>query len=414
MGKSAQFPLFTWLPDAMEGPTPVSALIHAATMVAAGVYLLVRIFPIFTPDALTVVACIGMVTAIIGALSALFQHDLKKVLAYSTISQLGLMIMAIGLGIVNAALLHLFTHAFFKACLFLSAGSVIHALHQAQSREHHHFDVQDIRNMGGLRRKLPVTFFSFLLGGASLAGIPFFSGFLSKEAMLAAAWMNSGFLSWGILVTMIGVSFLTVLYTFRLIWYIFMGEERKTASLPIMEAPAVMRGPVLLLALCSLWLVVSWNPFDFIGWLLPQAYYTHVSWLTTFSILWIGGALATAYFIFRTARFDSNRVLENAFYFDLIFQKFFGKIMHTSASAISYIDRKWIDGIIHGSAYAHVTLAHVTGWIDRAVVDGFVNGLASMTRGVGSVTRSFQGGKIQVYIFWSTMAIIIFLIWTLN
>ena len=414
MGKSAQFPLLTWLPDAMEGPTPVSALIHAATMVAAGVYLMVRVFPLFSSESLTVVACIGMATSIIGSLAALFHYDIKKILAYSTISQLGLMIMAIGLGVVNAALLHLSTHAFFKACLFLSAGAVIHSLHQSQLKSHSHFDPQDIRNMGGLRKKLPVTFFAFLLSGASLAGIPFFSGFLSKEAILAAVWMNSGVLSWCILVTMSGVSFITVLYTFRLLWFVFMGEERKTQALTITEAPAIMRGPIILLAMLSLWFTVSWNPFDFIGWLLPETYYTNVFWITAFSVCWICLALLLSYFIFRQARFDRNKVLENAFYLDLIYQRSFGRIVKAGSGTVNYIDKKWIDGFIHGSAYAHVTLAHISGWIDKAVVDGSVNGLARMAGWVGSMTRSFQGGKIQVYIFWAILTIIIFLIWVLK
>lgn len=415
IGKSAQFPLFSWLPDAMEGPTPVSALIHAATMVAAGVYLLVRVYPLFTPAALTVVAVTGMATALIGSLAALFQYDIKRILAYSTMSQLGLMVMAIGIGIVNAALLHLFTHAFFKACLFLSAGSVIHALHRAQLRAHHHFDVQDVRNLGGLRQKLPVTFITFLLGGASLAGIPFFSGFLSKEAILAAVWTtDSSVLSWTMLVSMVSVSFITVLYTFRMIWYVFMGEARKPLPVAPVEAPVIMRVPVVLLALCSLWLVVSWNPFDFIGWLLPEAYYTHVAWLTAFSIVWIAAALGVSYLTFRTARFDSNALLENAFYIDAAGSKVFGKLVQTCATTASRIDRKWIDGLIHGSAYAHITIAHITGWADRALVDGLVNGVAQLSKGIGSFTRSFQAGKIQVYIFWAILAIIIFLIWTLK
>jgi NADH-quinone oxidoreductase subunit L len=413
-GKSAQFPLFTWLPDAMEGPTPVSALIHAATMVAAGVYLLIRMLPVFTPDALTVVACVGMITSVIGSLTALFQFDIKKVLAYSTISQLGLMVMAIGLGNFNAALLHLYTHAFFKACLFLSAGNVIHALHHAQQKGGEDFDVQDIRNMGGLRKKIPVTFFSFLLGGASLAGIPFFSGFLSKEAILTAVWMNSSMLSWLMLATLAAVSFITVLYTFRMIWYVFMGEERKKISATIHEAPLPMQIPVVLLALCSLWLVVSWNPFDFIGWLLPASHFTHLPWITVFSLLWIIMALIIGYFVFRTARFDSNKLLENGFYFDLVTRRALEKIALSCAGAAHHIDKKWIDGFIHGTAYAHVSLAHITGWVDRALVDGTVNGIASISKGLGSFTRSFQGGKIQLYIFWAILAIIIFLIWTLN
>ena len=165
-GKSAQFPFFAWLPRAMEGPTPVSALIHAATMVAAGVFLLARVFVLFTPPALDVVIIIGSVTALAGALAALKQNDIKRILAYSTISQLGLMLMAIGAGNTAAALLHLFTHAFFKAGLFLCAGAVIHTLHQSQHQSNASFDVQDIRNLGGLRKELPFTFVLCSVGSA--------------------------------------------------------------------------------------------------------------------------------------------------------------------------------------------------------------------------------------------------------
>jgi NADH-quinone oxidoreductase subunit L len=268
--------------------------------------------------------------------------------------------------------------------------------------------------MGGLRRNLPITFFTFLLGGASLAGIPFFSGFLSKEAILAAVWLNNSALSWVMLVTMVGVSFITVLYTFRLLWYIFMGTPRKPLPGPVVEPPLVMRGTVLVLALCSLWLVVSWNPFDSTGWLLPQAYYTHVLWITIFSVVWILAALAVSYRIFNAAQFNGNKLLENGFYLDILYHKTFGGMMQSAATAAAYVDKRWIDGLIHRTAYAHVTVAHITAWFDRAIVDGFVNGLASTARGIGSFTRSFQGGKIQVYIFWAILAIIIFLIWTLK
>lgn len=187
VGKSAQFPLFTWLPEAMEGPTPVSALLHAATMVAAGVFLLIRVNALFTEHALIVVTITGGATAVLGAVCALQQFDIKKILAYSTISQLGLMVLAVGIGAKDAALLHLFTHAFFKAGLFLAAGSVIHALSHSQFHAENNMDVQDIRNLGGLRKKLPVTFLTFCIAGASLAGIPliriYFKGFYFNRCL---------------------------------------------------------------------------------------------------------------------------------------------------------------------------------------------------------------------------------------
>lgn len=414
MGKSAQFPLFTWLPDAMQGPTPVSALIHAATMVAAGVYLLARIFPLFTSISLTVVSGVGAITAIIGALAALSQYDIKKILAYSTISQLGLMIMAIGMEIVNAALLHLFTHAFFKACLFLGAGAVIHSIHQGQQRSHHHFDPQDIRCMGGLRKKLPVTFIAFLISGASLAGIPFFSGFLSKEAILASVWTYNNILSWVIIVTIVGVSFITVMYTFRLIWFVFMGSERDVKAIEIDEPPFVMRSPIILLAVSSLWFIVSWNPFDFTGWMLPVTSHSSSMGITIFSAIWVLVAFILSWLIFKSDRFASNRVLRNGFYIDDAYEKIFPAALPVMASITLKIDRKWIDGFIHFSAYAQITVAHIIAWVDRTVVDGFVTCITKIASWVGALARSFQGGKIQLYIFWSIFAIIIFLIWKLN
>ena len=412
IGKSAQFPLLTWLPDAMEGPTPVSALIHAATMVAAGVYLMIRVFALFTTPALDVVAIIGIVTALIGALAALGQHDLKKILAYSTISQLGLMVTAVGSGTPEAAFIHLFTHAFFKAGLFLAAGSVLHSLHQAQQQAHTHFDVQDIRNLGGLRKKLPIVFIVFIVCGSSLSGLPFFSGFLSKDAILTGltSWAGAA-VSWRWIVvgcTFI-VTFLTMVYTFRMIWTIFMGEEKRTAGLSISEPPVVMQVPLFILAAASLWIIVSWNPFVHTRWINPEL--THNWTITLISMVWVIAALLVAYnYRYRTMHFQ---VLEKGFYLDHVYHWMIKNVGFAIARLTLQLDKKWIDGFIHATAYAQVLVAHVTAWIDRACVDGTVNGFASFVRGVGTVTRSFQDGKIQLYIFWSIFTIIIFLIWTL-
>jgi len=206
VGKSAQFPLHVWLPDAMEGPTPVSALIHAATMVAAGVYLVVRIFALLTPDALLIIAIIGAVTSFIAATIAVTQNDIKKVLAYSTVSQLGYMIMSLGIGAYAFAFFHLVTHAFFKAALFLGSGSVIHSMHHEQ----------DIRHMGGLREKMPITFWTFVIATAALCGIPFTSGFLSKDGILAGALAFGNLTGhWVIPVLGFAVAFLTAFYMSR-------------------------------------------------------------------------------------------------------------------------------------------------------------------------------------------------------
>jgi len=415
MGKSAQFPLLTWLPDAMEGPTPVSALIHAATMVAAGVFLLARVYFIFTSQALDLVIIIGAITSLMGALAALAQYDIKKILAYSTISQLGLMIMAIGANAPEAAMLHLFTHAFFKAGLFLAAGSIIHSLHQAQHLAHVEFDVQDMRNLGGLRKKLPFTFLIFILCGSALASLPFFTGFLSKDAILTALqlWKGSE-LSWKWLMLAVAftVSFITVLYTFRLIWTVFMREEQRTINLSISEPPFALRAPLAILGFASLWLIVSVNPFDYNGWLyagLHAGKHFHFSLMPIISGLWVLLALTSAYFI--REKLIQSSLLMNNFYLDQLYSFFIVKPTSQLARFADHLDRKWIDGIIHATAYGQVILAHFTHWFDRAIIDGSVDGLAGLAKGVGSFTRSFQGGKIQLYIFWAIFAIIIFLIW---
>lgn len=414
IGKSAQFPLFTWLPDAMEGPTPVSALIHAATMVAAGVYLLVRVFALFTEEALLVVAIVGMITTLAGALAALSQYDIKRILAYSTMSQLGLMILALGMGVVDAALIHLLTHAFFKACLFLSAGMVIHSIHEAQDAGLH-FDAQDIRNMGGLKSRMRGTFAAFVISGASLAGVPFFSGFLSKEAIVTAVFTHTHILSWFMLVVIMIVSMLTVLYTFRLIWFVFMGEARTVGPLHIEEPGWRMRTPVFILAMGSLWLLVSWNPFDFKGWMLPaEPSSPHAVWITIFSILWVTGAIFLGWFIFHKEKFDTNALFRNGFYVDELYDAAVTKGVLNGAKAASALDRDWIDKGIHGAAYVQVIFAHFVAWIDRVFIDGTVNAAARLTGVGGKITRSFQGGNIQLYIFWAVFTIIIFIIWALN
>jgi NADH-quinone oxidoreductase subunit L len=414
IGKSAQFPLFTWLPDAMAGPTPVSALIHAATMVAAGVYLMAGIFPFFTSVSLSVVAIVGAITSVVGALAALSQYDIKKVLAYSTISQLGLMMMAIGMGIVNAALLHLFTHAFFKACLFLCAGSVIHTLHQAQQQSHIDLDVQDIRNMGGLSKKLPWTFGAFAISAASLAGIPFFSGFLSKEAILTSLWMHNNILSWIILVCIITVSILTVVYSFRLLWFVFLGEQRLVKDLPVLETPLIMRVPIVLLAVTSLWFIVSWNPFDFGGWILPSSAHGSAVWLTVASSVIILFAVLVSWLIFKTGSIQSNSILRNAFYVDNAYQQFYSYAVSPFTKVAGYVDKKVIDEAIHMGVYAQVTFAHMVNWVDRIIVDGIVHLFVRVVSFIGALSRSLQRGKIQLYIFWAILAIIIFIICTLN
>src|SRR5882724_5561433 len=238
MGKSAQFPLHVWLPDAMEGPTPVSALIHAATMVAAGVYMLCRTLFLFNAESLHIISYIGGFTALLAALMAVQQNDIKRIIAYSTLSQLGYMVMTVGLNGPTPAMFHLTTHAFFKALLFLAAGSVIIGMHHEQ----------DIWQMGNLRKKMPITFLTFTIGTLALSGIPFFSGFYSKDSILAQALEQHNYILFGVGVF---VAALTTFYTFRLFFVVFFGKEKSKAASHAHESPLVMTLPLIALAVFS-------------------------------------------------------------------------------------------------------------------------------------------------------------------
>jgi NADH-quinone oxidoreductase subunit L len=255
IGKSAQWPLHVWLPDAMEGPTPVSAMIHAATMVSAGVYAVIRMFPLLTagyeghgltPE-MTFVAFIGTFTAIFAATIAVAQNDIKRVLAYSTISQLGFMIAALGIGAYVAAAFHLITHAFFKALLFLGSGSVIHGMeHGVLHTGNHKVDPQDMFNMGGLRKKMPITFWTFLIGGFALSGFPLVTaGFWSKDEILADAWYHHHYIVFG---TLALAAFLTAFYTMRQITLTFLGEPRTEEAKHAHETPWTMTTPLVVLS----------------------------------------------------------------------------------------------------------------------------------------------------------------------
>tara|TARA_Y100001970_G_scaffold35440_1_gene43814 strand:+ start:1235 stop:3382 length:2148 start_codon:yes stop_codon:yes gene_type:complete len=257
VGKSAQLPLHIWLPDAMAGPTPASAMIHAATMVAAGVYLTLRIFPILTFDALTYIAFTGACTALFASIIAITQNDIKKVLAYSTVSQLGYMVLAIGVGSYMAAFFHLVTHAMFKACLFLASGSVIHSMHHSLHELHDHdTDPQDMRNMGGLKNKMPITYYGMLITTLAIAGVPFFSGFVSKDAILAgtlAHYFEHGGLTLFLPIAGFGAATITAFYMFRLIFLTFHGKPKNEDIYNnLHESPKVMTVPLIVLSLLSL------------------------------------------------------------------------------------------------------------------------------------------------------------------
>jgi NADH-quinone oxidoreductase subunit L len=396
MGKSAQFPLHVWLPDAMEGPTPVSALIHAATMVTAGVYVVARCTPLFlhAPNAHLVVSGIGAATALLAALTALTQFDLKRVLAYSTVSQLGYMFMALGAGAAGAAeataattagMFHLFTHGFFKALLFLAAGSVMHAMG----------DVIDMRRFGGLRRALPITHWTFLCGAAALAGVPLLSGFWSKDDILAVLQGGSEHDRYGtyfLAIYWIAVvtALLTAFYTFRAYFLTFWGPERfpDEAGHHPHEAPPVMAWPLRVLALCALAVGAAVGPTHlFAGYLhhtpgLPAAHEHEFHWgLMIFSGLIALAGISLAWLMYVRMPEMPGRVAAalgplyraslNKFYFDELY----------SAALVMPLRG----------------LAWFSSWLDRWMIDPLVDVVGMIPRLVSSVPRVFHNGLVPSY-----------------
>jgi NADH-quinone oxidoreductase subunit L len=457
IGKSAQFPLHVWLPDAMEGPTPVSALIHAATMVAAGVYLTVRIFGLLTADAMMFIAIIGMLSAFIPATIALTQNDIKKVLAYSTVSQLGYMVMALGVGAYKFAFFHLVTHAFFKACLFLGSGSVIHAMHHEQ----------DIRNMGGLRKKLPLTYATFLLSSLAISGIPLTSGFLSKDGILASAFAFGSLTGYWIF-AIVGflVALLTAFYMFRLIIITFHGEPRDHHKYDhAHESPFVMAMPLVVLAGLSVfiwytpnpisadqgWFLTKWietpelhapnsTRFDFMqseaaaeteqiaehhsshGEITYSEKYTEAMHASHYPAMFLSLFVAslgifTAFVFYQWKKVDIERLTAsikpfynfslNKWYFDELYHKTFVAGLLGFSKLIYWFDATIVDGIVNGSATITKAFSTFTGGFDKYVVDGLVNFMAYISGFIGLIFRRIQTGKVQTYIVLVIFSIII-------
>lgn len=410
-GKSAQLPLHVWLPDAMEGPTPVSALIHAATMVAAGVYLVVRTLPIFltVPQVMEVVAWVGGLTALFSATIAVAQVDIKRILAYSTISQLGYMMMAGGVGAGGASIFHLYTHAFFKALLFLGAGSVIHALH-----------TNDIREMGGLYRNMKTTALVFITGAFALAGFPPFSGFFSKDEILSQT-LASGHtgLFW------IGVftAFLTAFYIFRLVFITFFGEPSEKSK-HAHESPKVMTVPMLILAvlsICAGWIgIPGLGPgFAKVGGF--ELAHEEVNWFamgTSFVVVLIG--IGLAWIIYSRKIVESKKIysmfkpisklFENKWYVDEIYNFLFVKPLIMLTRALFAFDMYVVDGAVNLAGFLGVEISKFEGEFDLAVVDGAVNGTAKLTTVVGRTLRKIQTGQIQEYVIVVSIAILAIII----
>jgi NADH-quinone oxidoreductase subunit L len=396
MGKSAQIPLFTWLPDAMAGPTPVSALIHAATMVTAGIYMVIRANSLFelSPEVLHFVGWIGLATALLGAAIGLFQNDIKKVLAYSTVSQLGYMFMGLGASAYTASFFHVMTHAFFKALLFLGAGSVIHAMS----------DEQDIRRMGGLKSKMPITFITFMLGTIAIAGIPPFAGFFSKDEILASLYHHDP-LMWGLAI--LG-SALTSFYMFRVFILTFYGEFRGTEKQAhhLHESPLTMTLPLIILAVFSVGGGLINLPHfaggnEFLAhWLAPLLPEAGAAGEVNFLSLEGGAPLLAAFlpaflaiYLFGMQKSVPSEDGEISGIQKVIYHKF-------------YIDELYDLLFVKPIAFLSNFFFQV---IDFLVIDLFVEGLGRFVKYASSEFRKAQTGNVGIYLFCMVAAIVVIL-----
>jgi NADH-quinone oxidoreductase subunit L len=431
IGKSAQFPLHVWLPDAMEGPTPVSAMIHAATMVSAGVYMVIRMFPLISldPRTMTVIAFIGTFTAIFSATIALAQNDIKRVLAYSTISQLGFMIAALGVGAYVAAAFHLVTHAFFKALLFLGSGSVIHGMeHGVLHTGDHSVDPQNMFNMGGLRKKMPITFWTFLIGGFALSGFPLLTaGFWSKDEILADAFNNGHLI---VFITLAAAAFLTAFYTMRQITLTFLGEPRTKEAEHAHETPWTMTAPLVVLAIFAIaygWVGI---PQDFLGlhlnpsWFhefvgstlaaMPEA--TPFSWVAFGTSLVVAlGGLFFGWLAYRNVSAPEQDklqipLLKNKYYFDELYNVLFIRPAYWFSETFvsAWMDKGLIDGILHFFGKATSAIGStVRQYIDLRFINQIVgDGTAHVTQLVGKNLRPIQSGRIQQYMLVSLIVVL--------
>jgi NADH-quinone oxidoreductase subunit L len=456
VGKSAQFPLHVWLPDAMEGPTPVSALIHAATMVSAGVYLVIRTFPLLAATVheghvelahaggttpMVAMGLIGAFTAFFAASIAMAQYDVKKVLAYSTISQLGYMVAALGVGAYIAAAFHLMTHAFFKALLFLGSGSVIHGMEHGHHEVAHHghgeheeeyFDPQDMRNMGGLKDKMPWTFWTFLIGGLALSGLPFVTaGFWSKDEILAEAFHGDTWLSWVVFGLLALSALMTAFYTMRQIVMTFIGKPRTEAAAHAHESFWWMVAPLVLLAFFAITAGFVGIPNDLFGADLGEINWIHdfvgstlaehphaveFSWVPLLTSLLVAlGGLGLGILVYKD-KLESPETpdpvsrmpilgwlfphMHRKWYFDEFYDAFFVQYTKRAARWIYvFIDRTVIDGILHTVARGAQAYAYLNRTFDRAIINGGADWVAYSLQAFGRSFRQIQTGLVQNYLF---------------
>lgn len=423
-GKSAQIPLFTWLPDAMEGPTPVSALIHAATMVTAGVYMIGRMSFVFikSPDTMMVIAVIGAATAIFAATIGTAQNDIKRVLAYSTVSQLGFMFLAMGVGAFGAGIFHLMTHAFFKACLFLGSGSVIHSMHHALHKIHAHDDAQDMRNMGGLRKAMPITFITFLVSTIAIAGIPGFSGFFSKDEILWQAFANPyhgnlNIILWG---TGAVAACFTAFYMFRLVFMTFFGECRinPKAKGYLHESPLVITIPLMVLGTLAVFggylgmpKILGMLPNYFEHWLDPvfelaneyggkyAAHGAHPSHALEFGLMGLSVVIALVGIGIAFTMYVKNTELP-------------GKFVAMFPTLHRAVYNKWYIDEIYDCIFVNPCKAlgqFLWKGFDVLIVDGVVNGVANTVMGLSGIFRYMQSGYIYNYAFSMALGVVVML-----
>ncbi len=468
IGKSAQFPLHIWLPDAMEGPTPVSAMIHAATMVSAGVFLLVRMFPIYefsgevSSGTLQFVAFIGAFTALFAATIAVAQWDIKRVLAYSTISQLGYMVAAIGMGAYVAALFHLLTHAFFKALLFLGSGSVIHGVEHGYHHAHEHAhddhddshaehivrradgvldteDAQDMRNMGGLLTRMPRTGWTFIIGGLALSGFPLITaGFWSKDEILAFAWDgNHQWVFW----TLALAAFLTAFYTMRQIGLTFLGRARTEGASHAPESVASMTTPLILISIFAIaggWFGIP-EAFPVLGGIVPNwighflepymkymhLYPHHPDFnfvpLAVSIVVALGG-LGAGYLVYGQGLKEGQtdpvaRILgpiwwmwHRKYWIDELYNSTIVLFTMWLSRFLALFDREWIiDWVVNGVGRIAIRIGDLTSAFDKFVVDGFVDGVGWISDQAGHIARLLQDGRVQTYLLFGMLILAVWL-----
>ncbi|MBM7551749.1 NADH-quinone oxidoreductase subunit L [Thalassobacillus pellis] len=392
VGKSGQFPLHTWLPDAMEGPTPVSALIHAATMVAAGVYLVAAMFPVFhaSPAAMTVVAVTGGFTAIFAATIGLVQKDIKRVLAYSTVSQLGYMMLALGAAGYTAGVFHLMTHAFFKALLFLAAGSVIHAVH-----------TQNIEEMGGLWKKMRITGPVFLIGTLAISGVPFLSGFFSKDEILLATWHDGRY---GLFAVALAAAFFTAFYMFRLFFMVFTGDD-KSAVTKVEESPRSMTLPMIILGFLAVFSGYVNTPWfgTFLGdWLvaenefLPYEHHEGPIWVMLAATMIALAGIALAYMMYYKKSLKRNFLtsfMPNTY--TVVYNKYF-------------IDEFYQYTVEYGAR----AIAYLGSFLEKYIIDVLVASVTGMTKAGSSLGSKLQSGQVQNYgaVAFVGLALLVFIV----